>query len=261
MLLFYFDNNINNIINIDNNKNINIIYWTYLFIINYTFLRYFFKKIDYVDKGQSPIEVLAYLCSLKILYPDRIFMLCGNHDYVNIEKSRTSFYHLCKDVYSIYDRGEADKIYPYISVMLSNLPCAASVDHEIFCSHGGIPRIVSKDPGYDIMAKVREITRPFSKNDQLHTLIFYDLIWSDPIYTKSDDGSIPEEVENDEQNPFPKYFYPSPRTNYSKDPNDICSFSKMALVNFLRKIGHKYMIRSHQHYEVNKILFIIYLLF
>ena len=213
------------------------------------FLFLFFA--DYVDKGPSPIEVLAYLCSLKILYPDRIFMLCGNHDYVNIEKSKTSFYHLCKDVCAVYDREGAEKIYPYISVMLNSLPCAASVDGEVFCSHGGIPRVVSQDPTCDLTARIREITRPFNKNDPLHTLIFYDLIWSDPIYTKRDDGTVPPDMENNAQNPFPKHFYPSPRTGYSKDPNDICSFSKQALIDFLRRINHKYMVRSHQHYEVS----------
>ncbi|KAJ3427717.1 serine/threonine-protein phosphatase 2b catalytic subunit 1-related [Anaeramoeba flamelloides] len=103
---------------------------------------------DYVDRGVFGIEIVLYLFSLKIIYPNGCFLL---RDEV-IEK---------------YDV----EVYEEIMKTFDCLPLAAIVDKQFFCVHGGISPKLKKVESINLINRFRE---PPTKG------LFGDLLWSDP---------------------------------------------------------------------------------
>ena len=94
---------------------------------------------DYVDRGQQSLEVVAYLFALKLRWPDKFFLIRGNHELRSMNGQRwpTSFKGQCRRRF-----GEAIgmKVWEEINCAFDCMPLAAVVDESIFCCHGGVPR-------------------------------------------------------------------------------------------------------------------------
>ena len=126
--------------------------------------RYLFLG-DYVDRGFSSIETFAYLALLKVRYPDRIYLLRGNHESRQVNQ----MYGLFNECLQVY--GHAG-VWFMFNTVFDLLPISAVIDNDVYCVHGGL----SPD--------IRTIGRLVSDIDRQQEIPqtgpFADLCWSDP---------------------------------------------------------------------------------
>ena len=118
---------------------------------------------DYVDRGDQSIEVIGLLFALKILYPQNIFLLRGNHESIEMAEQ---FGFLDECVLKLNE----DIFYKFMNAF-NYLPIAAVVGKKLFCVHGGL------SPSLQTIDQIREILRPTCIPEEG---IIADLLWSDP---------------------------------------------------------------------------------
>ncbi|KAH0794961.1 Ser/Thr protein phosphatase [Histomonas meleagridis] len=119
---------------------------------------------DLVDRGEFSIETLIIVFLLKILYPTRVFIIRGNHEFATL-CSQCGF---LNQMFSFF----GDMLLYYLSIQaFEYIPLAALIDKQLLCVHGGLdPNLVSVD-------QIKSINRPITD----FTGDFIDsLVWSDP---------------------------------------------------------------------------------
>ncbi|KFM23820.1 Serine/threonine-protein phosphatase PP-X isozyme 1 [Auxenochlorella protothecoides] len=119
---------------------------------------------DFVDRGFHSVETFLLLLTLKVRYPDRMFLIRGNHESRQITQ-----------VYGFYDEclrkyGSAN-VWRYCTDVFDYLSLAALIDNSVFCVHGGL------SPGIASLDQIRGIDR---KQEVPHEGPMCDLLWSDP---------------------------------------------------------------------------------
>jgi serine/threonine-protein phosphatase PP1 catalytic subunit len=119
---------------------------------------------DYVDRGKQSIDTICLLFAYKLKYPDRIYMLRGNHECAYINRIY-GFYEEC------HDRHPSTSIWNEFCATFSCLPIAAIIDKKIFCIHGGISPLLNS------LDSIRNIQRPIEIPEEG---LLCDLVWSDP---------------------------------------------------------------------------------
>ena len=118
---------------------------------------------DFVDRGDNSIEVVMLLFCLKIIYPEHIYMIRGNHECESINRIY-GFYDECKNRYS----GD---VWKKLNACLMTLPIAATIGERIFCVHGGL------SPHLKFIEQIDKLERGKPIPDKG---ILCDLLWSDP---------------------------------------------------------------------------------
>jgi serine/threonine-protein phosphatase PP1 catalytic subunit len=124
---------------------------------NYLFLG------DYVDRGKQSMEVICLLFAYRLKYPQKFFVLRGNHECSSINRLY-GFYDECKRRYSV-------KLYRQFTDCFNCMPVSAIVGERILCMHGGL------SPSLESLDSIRDIRRPTAVPDQG---LMCDLLWADP---------------------------------------------------------------------------------
>lgn len=122
---------------------------------NYLFLG------DYVDRGPNSLDIIILLLTFKILYPNNIFLLRGNHECASV----TSNYGFADEC------SKKNRVYSNFLPVFQVLPIAAIIGNKIFCVHGGIA------PSIESLDEIENFKRP-NEVPSIGTL--HELLWSDP---------------------------------------------------------------------------------
>lgn len=131
--------------------------------VNYLFMG------NYINKGPCSVEVLLGVICLKVLFPENVHLLRGNHE--SDEMARMfGFMDECK-------RKLSSAIYESFVKLFDYLPFAAVINDSHFCVHGGLsPHLTSVD-------QIASISRPVKVPGKG---LVADLLWSDPSTDVSD---------------------------------------------------------------------------
>ena len=121
---------------------------------------------DYGDRGYFSIEVILYLLAAKIRYPDKVFLLRGNHE----SRKTAAKYGTMAEAVKKYGR----KFYNKLVLCFDAMPLYALVhtgDRRILMMHGGISRHI------ETIDQIESINR-FTEPPKVGPL--KDCLWTDP---------------------------------------------------------------------------------
>jgi len=179
---------------------------------------------DYIDFGKYNVEVLCLLFSLKLKYPDSIFLLRGHHEDKFVNKALG----LAEECISKFNDNlnDSNSIYYRLNVLFEYLPLAALVEDNILCVHGGIGSSLTS------LAEIDSLERPIEISHiptTLYEKIVIDLILSDPVVQEY-------ELKN--------------QINFERDylnAGYVTKFGIERLTKFLTENNLKFIIRSHEN--------------
>lgn len=132
---------------------------------------YYLFNGDLVDRGDSSIEVLLIVYSLKLVYPKCVYINRGNHEH----RLMNARYRFELQVKQKYDAA----LYELIQTSFNWLPIASLVEESTFIVHGGLPQFEDFT-----IEELRSISRrdllPHPLINSREDMILEQLLWSDP---------------------------------------------------------------------------------
>jgi len=201
---------------------------------------------DYVDRGAHGIELVAYLFAQKLLHPDKIFMIRGNHETRSVNGwegfyGQGSFIAQCK---TRFGDEKGFEVWERCNRAFDCLPLASIVDACIFCVHGGIPCPIREEGGDSAQRgpdrRIVEIKRipcpidiqhPSEDNEDEQNALAFSLLWADPADPQQE--SLMEDSSG-------TGFWESARGGGT------VVFGNRAVLDFLEQNRLAYIMRAHE---------------
>lgn len=157
---------------------------------------------DIIDRGEFSVETITIVLLLKILYPENVFIIRGNHEFDFLAK-QCGFLEQVLSAFNdstpstcsgnnhgeLWSKREPDndsglEVYSSFMKTFSYIPFGVRIDDKMLCVHGGIgPQVFS-------IKSVSEIKRPISEFGISD--VADSLLWSDPS-DKPELGNRPED--------------------------------------------------------------------
>mmetsp|Transcript_61309 Transcript_61309/g.97085 ORF Transcript_61309/g.97085 Transcript_61309/m.97085 type:complete len:736 (+) Transcript_61309:92-2299(+) len=175
---------------------------------------------DFVDRGQHQLETVGLLLALKVLYPEKVFLIRGNHED-RLMNEKYGFKHECMLKLGT-DFGK--KMFDLMQSAFDRLPLACLIANRALVLHGGI------GDGMWGLSDIWNVARPLPSEKILskENSWLFNILWSDPI----EDGAHAD----------PNTFgvHPSPRGGVT------AQFAWNITKTFCARNGLGLVVRSHQ---------------
>lgn len=120
---------------------------------------------DLVDRGEFSLETITLVFSLKVAYPDNVYIIRGNHEFEFLNQ-RCGF---IDDILKIY--GQQCTLYSKFKTTFSYIPITALIEKTILCVHGGL------GPNWFSLNQAKKIERPI---EDFGEDLIDAMLWSDP---------------------------------------------------------------------------------
>ncbi|CAG9311281.1 PPP3CA_2 [Blepharisma stoltei] len=158
---------------------------------------------DYVDRGHFSIEVVILLYCLKLNFPDRVFLIRGNHECM----AMTSYFSFRAECMAKYDL----EVYERFLESFDCLPLAALVNDSFIACHGGLSPEIELIDDIDLIFRFSEPPK---------TGAFTDLLWADPV--DNPEGKLSDSFSYNTVRGC-SYYYGVKSTNAFLQRNDLIS--------------------------------------